>query len=49
MLTQSDILLGYSRIWELLRGVYNRKTRIWVKRCDEVAEIEKDRGIDLKE
>ncbi|PKC59029.1 hypothetical protein RhiirA1_400254 [Rhizophagus irregularis] len=23
-------------------------TRIWVKRCDEVAEIEKDRGIDLK-
>ncbi|PKY32131.1 hypothetical protein RhiirB3_450104 [Rhizophagus irregularis] len=69
MLTQSDILLGYSRIWELLRGVYNRKfdeiskkkvyknviehlwgfcydkyrTRIWVKRCDEVAEIEKDR------
>ncbi|PKC04192.1 hypothetical protein RhiirA5_422608 [Rhizophagus irregularis] len=63
-----------NRIWELLRGVYNRKfdeiskkkeyknviehlwsfcydkyrTRIWVKRCDEVAEIEKDRGIDLK-
>ncbi|RGB41190.1 hypothetical protein C1646_752452 [Rhizophagus diaphanus] len=75
MLTQSDILLGYSRIWELLRGVYNEKfdetskkkeyknviehlwsfcydkyrTRIWVKRCDEVAEIEKDRGIDLKD
>ncbi|PKY59288.1 hypothetical protein RhiirA4_481891 [Rhizophagus irregularis] len=40
MLTQSDILLGYSNFCEV--------TRIWVKRCDEVAEIEKDRGIDLK-
>ncbi|RGB30835.1 hypothetical protein C1646_764850 [Rhizophagus diaphanus] len=25
MLTQSDVLLGYYIIWELLRGVYNRK------------------------
>lgn len=25
MLHQSDILIGYNRIWELLRGVYNRK------------------------
>jgi hypothetical protein len=25
MTHQSDILLGFNRIWELLRGVYNRK------------------------
>ncbi|PKY31826.1 hypothetical protein RhiirB3_449634 [Rhizophagus irregularis] len=43
MMQKSDILIGYSRIWELLRG-----TRIWVKRCDDVADIEKNRGIDSK-
>ncbi|PKC60071.1 hypothetical protein RhiirA1_399475 [Rhizophagus irregularis] len=71
MMQKSDILIGYSGIWELLRGVYNRKfneiskkkeykkliesfcynkyqTRIWVKRCDDVADIEKNRGIDSK-
>ncbi|POG77725.1 uncharacterized protein OCT59_007051 [Rhizophagus irregularis] len=25
MMQKSDILIGYNRIWELLRGVYNRK------------------------
>ncbi|GBC32721.2 hypothetical protein RIR_jg12115.t1 [Rhizophagus irregularis DAOM 181602=DAOM 197198] len=43
MMQKSDILIGYNRIWELLRG-----TRIWVKRCDDVADIEKNRGIDSK-
>jgi hypothetical protein len=71
MLHKSDILIGYNRIWELLRGVYNRKfkkkekknlikkfwrfcydkyrTRIWISRCDEVAEIENEKGIDNKD
>ncbi|PKY40686.1 hypothetical protein RhiirA4_454117 [Rhizophagus irregularis] len=34
---------------ELDRVIPHTGTRIWIRRCDEVAEIEKDKGIDNKD
>ncbi|CAB4424719.1 unnamed protein product [Rhizophagus irregularis] len=74
---RSNILIGKSRIWEMLRGVFNDrfnhitkvkeelaiikecwnfiyneyKNRIWLIRCEEIARLEKLKGIqkqDLK-
>jgi hypothetical protein len=65
-------LLGKTREWELLRGIFNNrfnkiinnkeerkeifdlwvysyeqlKNKIWIKRCDEVIEMERKRGIE---
>jgi hypothetical protein len=67
---RSDILIGKSRIWELLRGVFNNrfnritnikseakiikelwnfiyeefKSRIWMRRCEEITRLEKIEG-----
>ncbi|PKK69257.1 hypothetical protein RhiirC2_781226 [Rhizophagus irregularis] len=38
----SVILRGKSRAWELFRGI---KKRIWIKRCEEIAEIEEKEGL----
>ncbi|GBC14484.2 hypothetical protein GLOIN_2v1478197 [Rhizophagus irregularis DAOM 181602=DAOM 197198] len=72
---RSHILIGKSRIWEMLRGVFNDrfnhltkikeelmiikecwnfiykefKTRIWLIRCEEVARLEKLKGIQKQD
>ncbi|PKY60175.1 hypothetical protein RhiirA4_430933 [Rhizophagus irregularis] len=72
---RSNILIGKSRIWEMLRGVFNDrfnhitkvkeelavikecwnftyneyKNRIWLFRCEEVARLEKLKGIQKQD
>ncbi|PKY56492.1 hypothetical protein RhiirA4_476823 [Rhizophagus irregularis] len=71
----SNILIGKSRIWEMLRGIFNDrfnhltkvkeekviikecwifiynefKNRIWLVRCEEVARLEKSKGIQKQD
>ncbi|PKK76488.1 hypothetical protein RhiirC2_772457 [Rhizophagus irregularis] len=44
---KSEVLIGKEKYWELIRGVYNCKfnTEFWIKRCNEVNEIEQSLGI----
>ncbi|UZO02818.1 uncharacterized protein OCT59_021296 [Rhizophagus irregularis] len=36
-------------LWSFCYDKDKYRKRIWVKRCDDVAEIEKDRGLDCKD